>query len=88
MISKTLKTPVGFCGPNLRFEVKNVYARSLRAAGAVDILYSGVDSKIINLIGRWRSNKMLRYLHVQVEPLMRKFSQIMLMHGHYPFLPH
>ena len=35
MISKTLKTNVGFFGPNLGFEAKDVSALSLRAAGAM-----------------------------------------------------
>jgi hypothetical protein len=32
------------------------------------LLNGGVDTDIIRLIGRWRSDKMLRYLHVQAEP--------------------
>jgi hypothetical protein len=32
------------------------------------------------LVGRWRSDEMLRYLHVQAEPTMRGFSARMLQH--------
>ena len=88
MISKTLKTAIGFYGPNLGFKAKDVSARSLRTSGAMELLWSGLDINIIKLIGRWCSNEMLRYLHVQEGPLMTSFSRIMLTHGNYSFLPH
>ena len=49
---------------------------------------SGVDHDIISLIGRWRSNKMMRYLHVQAEPIMMNFSKLMISHGNYNLLLH
>ena len=52
------------------------------------LLYSGVDHDIISLIGRWRSEKMMRYLHVQAEPIMRNFSKLMISHCNYNLLPH
>ena len=52
------------------------------------LLCSGIDSDIIKVIGRWCSNKILRYLHVQAEPLMRNFSRVMFTHGKYSFLLH
>ena len=47
------------------------------------LLCSGVDKDIINLIGRWRSDEMMRYLHVQAEPIMRNFSKLMISNGNY-----
>ena len=88
IISKTLKTTVGFYEPNLGFESKDVSAHSLCTAGAMALICSGEDSDIIKLIGCWRSNKMFRYIHVQAEPLMRNFSRVMLTHGNYSILPH
>ena len=52
------------------------------------LLCSGVDSYIIKMIGRWRRKNILRYLHVQAEPLMSNFLRLMLMHGSYSFLMH
>ena len=52
------------------------------------LLFLGVYSNIINLIGRCHSNKMLRYLYVQEEPLVRNLSWIIITHGNYSFLPH
>ena len=88
MILKTINTTVGFCRPNLGFEVKDLSARSLYATGDIAILYAVVDSDIIKLIGHWRSNEMLRYLHVQSNPLMRNFLRFILTHGNYYFLLH
>ena len=88
MISNTLKTDIGFCGPTLGFEVKDVSDRYLCSAGAMDLLCTGVDSNIIKLIDRWQSDNILSYLHVQAEPLMRNFSLLILTRGNYIFLPH
>ena len=48
----------------------------------------GFGINIIKLIGLWISNDIIRYLHIQAEPLMSNFSQIMLMHVNYYFLTH
>ena len=77
-----------FAGTHLGFTHQDVSSSSLRAAGSMALLCSGVDNDIIGLIGRWRSNEMLRYLHEQAEPIMRNFSKLMISHGNYNLLPH
>jgi hypothetical protein len=37
-----------------------------------------IDSDRIRLIGRWRSDEMYRYLHVQSQPTMAGISAAML----------
>ena len=78
LITKTLRDAVTYLGPNLGFLASDVSARSLRAAGATALLVGKVDTNVITLLGRWRSDEMLRYLHLQAEPIMRNFSRIML----------
>jgi hypothetical protein len=51
------------------------------------LLCAQVDSDVIRLLGRWRSDEMLRYLHVQAEPVMRDFSRRMLLGGSFTLLP-
>jgi hypothetical protein len=51
------------------------------------LLCAHVDTDLIRLIGRWPSNEMLRYLHVQAEPVMRVFSARMLTHGSFVLHP-
>ncbi len=74
-------------GPDLGFLPANVLACFLRAAGATALLLARVDPDVIRLICRWRSDEMLRYLHVQAYPLMRDYSQRMLSAGTYTLIP-
>ena len=77
-ISTTLKHAVTIFGPSLGFLPQEVSSRSLRASGAMALLVAGVDTDRIKLMGRWRSDAMLRYLTVQAEPIMRHFAEKML----------
>ena len=87
-ITSMLRMSVLFLGPqNLGFLPQDISARSLRASGAMALLCAQVDSDIIRLIGRWRSDEMLRYLHVQAEPVMRHFASRMLNHGTFVLHP-
>jgi hypothetical protein len=46
------------------------------------------QADIICLVGRWRSDEILCYLHIQAEPTMRGFSAHMLLqHGYFILLP-
>jgi hypothetical protein len=87
-ITAALRTAVTALGPQrLGFLAKNISARSLRAAGAMALLCAQVDTDIIRLLGRWRSDEMLRYLHVQAAPVMRDFAKRMLNHGDFVLHP-
>ena len=89
MITVHLKATVKLLAvTHLGFTHKDVSAWSLRAVGAMALLCSGVDTDIISLIGRWSSEKMLRYHHVKSEPIMRNFSNFMIRYGNYNLLPH
>ena len=74
-------------GPDLGFLPQDISARCLQAAGATALLLARVDPDIIRLIGRWRSDEMLRYLHVQAQPLMKTYAQQMLHAGTYALIP-
>ncbi|KAL3826648.1 hypothetical protein ACHAXA_009089 [Cyclostephanos tholiformis] len=78
---------VAACGPLLGFLPTKVLTRCLRAAGATALLLARVDPDVIHLIGRWRLDEMLRYLHVQAYPLMHDYSQRMLSSGSYTLIP-
>jgi hypothetical protein len=41
------------------------------------LLYAGIDRDRIRMIGRWRSDEMLPYLHLQAQPLMTGVSAAM-----------
>ena len=86
-ITEVLRVAVTALGPLYGFLPKDISARSLRASGAMALLCAQVDTDVIRLIGRWRSDEMLRYLHVQAEPVMRDFSSRMINHGAFTLLP-
>jgi hypothetical protein len=60
-------------------------ARSLRPGGATALLCAGIDSDHIQLLGRWQSDAMFRYLRIQAAT--GALSQKMLDHGDYSFAP-
>ena len=74
-----------FCFPPALsdFSARDISARSTRAGGAMAMLCGGIDSDRIRLIGRWRSDEMYRYLHVQCQPIMAGVATIMLRGGDY-----
>jgi hypothetical protein len=62
-------------------------ARSLRPGGATALLYTGIDTDVIQLLGRWKSDAMLRYLRVAALAHTSNLSQQMLTAGTYTFAP-
>ena len=51
------------------------------------LLVADVDPDIIQILGRWRSDEMFRYLHLTAEPVMRNFARKMLA-ADYTLAPH
>jgi hypothetical protein len=86
-ITATLRCATAIIGPSVGFLPSDISARSLHAAGAMALLCAHVNTDIIRLLSRWRSDEMLRYLHVQAEPVMRDFSCCMLTGGSFTLLP-
>ena len=68
---------------HLRFCVNpaSVECCSLHTSGTMALFSCGVDALLINLVGHWRSDAMLRYLHVQSRPIMSGLSKLMLAGG-------
>jgi hypothetical protein len=86
-LTTTLRVAVRLIGLQYGFLPEDISARSLRAAGAMALLCASIDSDRIRLLGRWRSDEMLRYLHVQAEPVMRHFASQMLTGGNFTLIP-
>ena len=59
----------------------SVECRSLHTSSAMALFSRGVDALLIKLVGRWRSDTMLRYMHVQSRPIMSGLSKLMLAGG-------
>jgi hypothetical protein len=64
-----------------------VSARLLRAGGAMALICGKVDKNLIQMIGRWHSNVMICYLHMQAQPIVQHSASKMYNNGTYAFLP-
>jgi hypothetical protein len=73
--------------PALGFDPADITSRSLRAGGAMALLCGRVDTDIIKLVGRWRSDAMFRYLHAQALPLIHNLASVMVRHGSFTLAP-
>lgn len=80
-IARLLKLGRDFTPQYQNFPDAHLKPRSLRASGAMALMAAGVDSNILRLLGRWKSDAMLRYLHSQVLPITHRLSHRMLQHG-------
>ena len=73
--------------PHPGYTPRDVSARTTRAGGAMALLCAGVDRDRIRMIGRWRSDELFRYLHVQAQPVMTGIAAAMLRGGSYQLAP-
>ena len=87
MLTKELRAAISTLGPVVGLHPAEISIRSLRASGAMALLCAHVDTDRIRLLGRWRSDEMLRYLHVQAYPVVADLAPAMLQHGHFNLIP-
>jgi len=85
-LTATLRAAATAVGAASGITATDISARSLRSSGAMALLCARVDSDVIRLLGRWRSDEMLRYLHVQALPILAPLASQMLHHGAFPLL--
>ena len=77
-VTADLRVAIAPQGPTVGFLQKNISARALLARGAMALLCAQVDTFLIQLLGRWRCDIMLSYLHVQTHPIMRNLFRLMV----------
>lgn len=87
LVTNALRHAAAFVEPRTGISPWLLSARSLRPGGATALLCAGVDKDAIQLLGRWKSDAMLRYLRIQAHTVSAHFSQRMLDHGGYTFAP-
>lgn len=77
-ITRALRTALTQFDPHtIDIRAGDIDARSLRSGGATALLCAGIDRDTTQLLGRWRSDAMLRYLHVQANPAMNHIARAM-----------
>jgi hypothetical protein len=86
-VTAALRASTTVIGASLGLQPGDISARALRAGGAMALLLGKVDYTTIQLIGRWRSAEILRYLHVSARPIMQSHAGIMARQGDYTQFP-
>jgi hypothetical protein len=86
-ITALLRTAVSRMSTPLGVLPTDINAKSLRSTGAMALLNQNVDHDRIRLIGRWQSDAMLSYLHVQAHDIMSDYSSLMLQGGDFTLIP-
>jgi hypothetical protein len=86
-LTAELKNAITVLGHTVGLTPSHVSVRSLHSSGAMALLCANIDTYRIRLLGRWRSDEMLRYLHVQAYPVIAHLAPAMLQHGHFTIIP-
>ena len=68
-INKSLQAAVAITGAQVRFTPEEVSVSYMSAGGAMEILMMQFDTDTILLVGIWRSDVMLLYLHTSYQGL-------------------
>ena len=87
-ITAALRAATTLMRPQVGFTPEDVGARSMRAGGAMDLLMTRFDTDTIRLVGRWRSNVILCYLHTTAQTFTEGLTLHMVQHGGYALVPH
>jgi hypothetical protein len=59
----------------LGFSVCHIGTHSLRAEAAMEMFLPGVPVDTIQLIGRWRSQTVMRYIRIQVQQMTKGVAE-------------
>lgn len=87
-ITQLLRQACAAEGNPAGFLPSHITAKSLRSTGAMALLNKRVEHTKIQMMGRWKSDAIFRYLHVQAHGLMADFSNLMLQGGDFELIPH
>ena len=70
----------------LNMEPLEIDSRSLHSGGATTLSFAKVDQDLIQMQGRWKSDVMIRHLHISASPWVNKFAEQMFKAGNFSFL--
>ena len=59
----------------------------MQAGGAMALLMAHVDTDTIRLVGKWRSDAMLCYLHMTAQTFTEGLVARIVQHGDYALIP-
>jgi hypothetical protein len=74
-ITETIRQAMAINFHRTGIAAEEVSARSLRAGGAMALLCGKVDMNLIQILAGWHSDAMIRYLHMQAQPIVQHFAK-------------
>ena len=86
-ITAALLAETTIIGPQVWFLPDEVSARLMRAGGAMALPMARVETDNIRLVGRWRSEAMLHYLHTTAQMFTGGLVARMVQHRDYTLIP-
>jgi hypothetical protein len=86
-ITSHLKLIADIFGTPFGYTSLDISSHSLRAGGATALFCAGVSLEQIRLMGRWQSDTVFRYIHVQALPTLDAVAQRMLTNGGISLVP-
>ena len=86
-ITSELSDTTNIIGTQLGFIMDNISARLMRSGGAMALIMVRVETDTIHLVGRWRINAMLRFLHIKSQELTVALAARMVQYGDYALIP-
>ena len=85
-ITNALRHTAGALRDQLGIDPFTLSSKSLRPGGATALLCSGALVTDIQLMGRWHSDSVFRYLRAQSLATGKQYAESMLQHGRYKFV--
>lgn len=82
-----LRITIQMLGQRWGLQATDISIWSLHSLGAMALLCAKVDTDMICLLGHWRSEEMLPFLHVQAFPILAPLAHQMLQHGQFSLIP-
>jgi hypothetical protein len=86
-ITDTLRHAITMNYHRTGIHATEVSERSLHPGGAMEMMCRKIDMNNIRMMGRWHSDAMMRYLHVQAQPIIERYTENMFNNGTYIFQP-
>ena len=72
---------------NLGFISKEVGTHSIRSGGAMALCLAKVETYIIKIIGRWKSDSFMKYIRKQVQQFTSGITERMVQIEHFNHVP-
>jgi hypothetical protein len=86
-VTETLRHAMRLNLHRTSIKAADISARSVRAGDAMSMFFGKIDINNIRFMGRWHSDAMMRYVHVQAQPIVGRFAEVMYNNGAYTFQP-